>query len=86
LEWVWDPDPTDTSYLVDYAYLLCSNDGSVRVEHDRHVEGLFAQAEWLRLLSETGFRPAVLAFEPTDLDPCQHEVFIGKRPRRATPE
>ena len=41
LEWTWDPDPLDTTYTVDYAYLLREADGSVRVEHDRHVEGLF---------------------------------------------
>ena len=22
LQWIWDPDPTDTTYVVDYAYLL----------------------------------------------------------------
>src|SRR5919106_5263370 len=42
LEWTWDPDPSDTTYLVDYAYLLRTGD-VVRVEHDRHVEGLFAR-------------------------------------------
>jgi len=86
LEWTWDPDPTDTTYLADYAYLLRAMDGTIRVEHDRHVEGLFARADWLRLLSEVGFHPAALPFEHTDLDPCQHEVFIGKRPHRTTPE
>ena len=45
LEWTWDPDPLDTTYTVDYAYLLRDADGSVRVEHDRHVEGLFPRAD-----------------------------------------
>jgi hypothetical protein len=85
LEWVWDPDPTDTTYLVDYAYLLRATDGTVRVEHDRHIEGLFARAEWLRLLSEVGFQPTVVPFGPIDPDPCQYEVFIGKKPQRPTP-
>ena len=58
LEWTWDPDPSDTTYVVDYAYLLRTPDGAVRVEHDRHVEGLFARADWIRLLSEAGFRGA----------------------------
>ncbi len=49
LEWSWDPDPTDTTYVVDYAYLLRASDGTVRVEHDRHIEGLFLRADWLRL-------------------------------------
>lgn len=51
LEWTWDPDPTDTTYIVDYAYLLHESDGSVRVVHDRHTEGLFSRGDWLRLLS-----------------------------------
>ena len=32
LEWTWDPDPTDTTCVADYAYLLRESDGSVRVE------------------------------------------------------
>jgi SAM-dependent methyltransferase len=38
LEWTWDPDPTDTTYVADYAYLLRTRDGAVRVEHDRHTK------------------------------------------------
>src|SRR4029453_2610880 len=30
LEWTWDPDPLDTPYTVDYAYLLLEPGGSVR--------------------------------------------------------
>jgi hypothetical protein len=48
LEWTWDPDSDDTTYTVDYAYLLRERDGKTRVEHDRHIEGLFRRAEWLR--------------------------------------
>ena len=61
LEWTSDPDPTDTTYVVDYAYLLRTPDGAVRVEHDRHVEGLFSRADWLRLLAEAGFEAACRA-------------------------
>lgn len=43
VEWVWDPDPEDTEYVVDYAFLLRERDGSARVVHDRHVEGLFTR-------------------------------------------
>ena len=39
LSWQWQRDPHDTTYFVDYAYLLRENDGSVHVEHDRHLEG-----------------------------------------------
>jgi SAM-dependent methyltransferase len=56
LEWTWDPDPEDNTYLVDYAYLLRDAKGLVRVEPDRHVCGVFSRAAWLRLLEESGFR------------------------------
>ena len=36
--------------------LLRTPDGVVRVEHDRHVEGLFARADWIRLLTASRIR------------------------------
>jgi SAM-dependent methyltransferase len=77
LEWTWDPDPSDTTYVVDYVYALRTADGAVRVEHDRHIEGLFARAEWVRFLSEAGFRPRVVPFEHSELEPGSHEVFVA---------
>lgn len=77
LEWAWDPDPTDQTYRIDVAYLLRGEDGMVTVEHDRHVEGLFSRALWLRLLREAGFEPEVR--------PSEHgkhggaEVFLARR-------
>jgi SAM-dependent methyltransferase len=79
LEWTWDPDPTDTTYVVDFAYLLRGDDGSVRVEQDRHILGLFARADWLRLLSDVGFQPSVVPFEHSELEPRAHEVFVATR-------
>ena len=81
LEWTWDPDPSDTSYVVDYAYLLRTSDGTARVEHDRHIEGLFSRADWIRLLTAAGFDAHVVAFEHSELEPGQHEVFVARRPR-----
>ena len=82
LEWTWDPDPADTTYVVDYAYLLRASDGVVRVEHDRHVEGLFARADWLRLLSEAGFvEVRAVPFDHSELTPGTYEVFLAKKPR-----
>lgn len=81
LEWAWDPDPGDDTYLVDYAYLLREPDGSVHVEHDRHVEGLFARAEWLGLLSEAGFQPKSIPFEHSEFDSRTQEVFVAVKPK-----
>ena len=80
LEWTWDPDPSDSTYVVDYAYLLRTPDGAVRVEHDRHVEGLFTREDWLRLLSDAGFEPRVVPFDHSELEPGSYEVFVAKRP------
>lgn len=82
LDWTWDPDPADTTYLVDYAYLLRGPDGATRVEHDRHVEGLFSRAIWLRVLSDAGFEARAVPFEHSELEPGSHEVFVAKKPGR----
>jgi SAM-dependent methyltransferase len=73
LEWKWDPDPADDTYVVDYAFLLRQADGTVEVEHDRHVEGLFARAQWLEWMAEAGLS----AWGETD--PWGREVFVGVR-------
>jgi SAM-dependent methyltransferase len=80
LEWTWDPDPGDTTYLADYAYLLRTPDGATRVVHDRHVEGLFSREVWLRLLSDAGFEPRVVPLEHSELAPGSHEVFLARKP------
>ena len=85
LEWVWDPDPTDTTYTVDYAYMLRESDGVVRVEHDRHIEGLFARAEWLQILADAGFQPQVVPCEHSELEPGSYELFLGVKPGASDP-
>lgn len=74
LEWRWDPDPTDTTYIVDYAFLLRDPDGKVTVEHDRHVEGVFSLADWLAWFDAVGLSANAVR------DPWEREIFIA-RPR-----
>ncbi len=80
LEWTWDPDPADTEYVVDFAYLLREVDGEVQVECDRHVEGLFPRATWLRLLADVGFDGRVVPFVHSEVEPGTCELFVGRRP------
>src|SRR6185436_9586229 len=80
LEWTWDPDPADSTYLVDFVYALREGDGDVRVEHDRHVEGLFSRAEWLGLLKDAGFEARAVPFDHSELEPGTYEVFVCVRP------
>jgi SAM-dependent methyltransferase len=77
LEWTWDPDPSDDTYTVDFAYLLREADGSVRVEQDRHVEGVFTRDTWLRLLADAGFEARAMLFDHSELDPGSYEVFVA---------
>jgi SAM-dependent methyltransferase len=77
LEWDWDPDPDDDTYVVDFAYLLRHEDGSVRAEHDRHLGGLFGRDTWMELLREAGFDPQRRALS---LDDVVTESFLGVRP------
>jgi hypothetical protein len=79
LEWTWDPDPADSSYTVDYAYLLRSEGGAVRAEHDRHIEGLFSREEWLSLLAEAGFEAGCVTFEHSELPGVELPVFVARR-------
>lgn len=78
LEWVWDPDPADSTYVADYVLVLRDADGSVRAEHDRHIEGLFSREDWLRLLREAGFQPRVVPLEISDVEPERHEIYVGR--------
>jgi hypothetical protein len=78
LEWSWDPDPADHTYTVDYAFLLREADGSIRVEHDRHVEGLFSRAEWLTVFRDVGFDARCIT---VDLgEDISSDVFTARRP------
>jgi len=76
LEWHWDPDPADNTYVVEFAFLL-RDGGSIRAVHDRHVQGLFSRAAWVRLLEAAGFRAGELPRPPDDPAAA---VFLGRRP------
>lgn len=78
VEWCWDPDPSDTTYVVDYALLLREMDGTVRVRHDRHLEGLFGTDTWLDLLRRAGFQPHMVTHRHPGED-ADRFVFVGTR-------
>jgi SAM-dependent methyltransferase len=74
LEWQYDPDPTDSTYLMHFAFLLREN-GEVHFEHDTHVCGLFARADWLGWLKEAGFQASSV------IDQFGRDVFVAIKPR-----
>jgi SAM-dependent methyltransferase len=76
VEWIWDPDPADTTYVGDFAYLLRDRDGSMRSVRDRHVCGLFPRATWLELITAGGFR--VSTHVAPDKPELPVEVFVAR--------
>ncbi len=74
LEWTVDPDASDTTYTVEYAYLLRETGQPTRSEQDQHICGLFPRAVWLRLLREIGFQPTITR------DPYERDLFVARRP------
>jgi len=74
LEWTWDPDTADTTYTVDFAYLL--REGTdVRALHDRHIFGFFGREEWLGWLREAGFGDVYTRTRKED----SADVFVARR-------
>lgn len=73
LLWTFDPDPTDTTYTSEFAFLLREG-ATVRVDQDHHTCGLFTRADWLRLLDAAGFgAPTVL------MDEYERMLFLASR-------
>jgi SAM-dependent methyltransferase len=78
LEWTRDPEPTDHTYVVDFAFLL--RDGErVTVHQDHHVEGLFSHREWMDTLADVGFEAHAHTHRFSDVD-FDAVVFVGVRP------
>jgi SAM-dependent methyltransferase len=73
LEWSWDPDPADTTCEVAYTIVTRDADGRMDVVLDRHVEGLFAEAEWLTIFREAGLATRVVR------DVWNRHVFVGRK-------
>ena len=55
IEYSHDPDPTDTTVESLIFCILERDDGTIDVQKDRHVTGLFSIETWLKLMNETGF-------------------------------
>jgi SAM-dependent methyltransferase len=78
LEWTYDPDPDDTTYTVEFAFLLREAGKDVRVEHDRHTCGVFPEAVWHRVIADTGLELVDVGVD--DPDAGEHAVFAARKP------
>jgi SAM-dependent methyltransferase len=78
LEWTHEPAPGGT-FIVDYVLALEEPGHPLRIEHDRHTFGLFAEATWLSLIERAGLQPVA----PVTRNPHAHEqaTFVALRPR-----
>jgi SAM-dependent methyltransferase len=74
VQWTTDPDPRDTTILVDFGILIRDEHGEARVVHERQNHGLFARAVWLRLLRDVGFNPSIVR------DKVVRDMFLARRP------
>jgi len=74
LQWTTDPDPRDTTYVVDFAILIRDEQGQTRLVHDRHTYGLFARTRWRGLMRQVGF-------VMRKLDGFERDLFAGRRRR-----
>jgi SAM-dependent methyltransferase len=79
LEWTHDREPPGgTTYTVDFVIAVQARGEELRIVHDRHVLGVFPQATWERMLTDSGLE----LVEPNAEDPYagEHAVFVARRP------
>ena len=79
LEWIWDPDPNDTSYIMDMVYLM-KEGVNTRCHYDRHVMGLFSKDDWCNLMEKAGFQSRVIQHRADWSPPMGTELFLGIKP------
>lgn len=79
LEWSWDPNPDDTTYITTMVYTMKNDLGAVKVEYDQHVLGVFPRQTWLNLLEKQGLQPEVIIFNHSQLEPGTYEIFLAKK-------
>ena len=77
VEWSWDPDPEDDQCTVEYAFLL-RRGTEMRAVHDSHIEGVFAQATWLRVLTSAGYEVEMIDRPIGEGE--SDRVFLCRRP------
>jgi SAM-dependent methyltransferase len=76
LSWTFDPDPTDSTYRMHMVYLLRQG-AAVRCVVDPHECGLFAYADWMRLVEQAGFEASSTYLVESEVEPETVPVFVG---------
>lgn len=80
LEWAYDPDPSDSTYTMAFAYMLRERGKPLRSEFEEHVMGMFPRRTWLRLIKRAGFLATTLPYDHSSFEPSLNsELFLGIR-------
>jgi SAM-dependent methyltransferase len=78
LEWANDPDPSDHTYTMSFAYMLREPGKPLRCEFDEHVMGLFPRKTWLDLIARAGFKATTLPYDHSSFEPSLNsELYLG---------
>jgi SAM-dependent methyltransferase len=81
LEWTWDPDPNDTTFVSLLVYVMREGDRPVRCAEDYHLVGLFSNDHLRRVIEGVGFRFRSVPFEHSEVEAGACDVFLGVKPR-----
>ena len=76
IEYEHDPDPSDSTIESVFIYIIKNEDGSARVEEDRHITGIFSIRTWLNLIEQAGFRAKRLPY-PVHEDGRDGFLLVG---------
>ena len=76
IEYDHDPDPSDSTLESVFIYIIKNEDGSARVEEDRHITGIFSIRTWLNLIEQAGFRAKRLPY-PVHEDGRDGFLLVG---------
>ena len=75
IETSYDPDPSDTTFEVVYLFMIREDD-SLRVEVDRHVNGMFELDQFLRAVRKAGFDAVAEPWELSEWEPGREMPLI----------
>jgi trans-aconitate methyltransferase len=78
LEWTSDPDPDDATYVVDFVVILKEAGKDIRIEHDRHLCGVFPEDLWRDVIEGAGLE--LVHTSVSDPDEGEHAVFAARKP------
>jgi len=76
IEYTFDADPTDATVETLMTFLIRQGD-ALRIEHDRHVTGLFPRDIWLGLLNVAGFSAECREYSLSTLQ-RPYELLVGR--------